>query len=455
MVTLGVTPVEAAFEVIGLTNCKLVMDFLFKETLLGVTVFAAGFIMSLWQSVQKGSFGIFFKFIFLFLFIWFIFIVPVTGRPTPHSTMEKFGYKELQAEDIVKSRTEGEQVPVVLLTISRAFNAISIGIIKAISFAARDNEYNYLKNPFFLNKMAVQLNRFAGEGIRDKLLKEDVISFFYDEYLPTISIMSKKKNINLEDVHKWWPGHEEVAGNYSSRGRKKWDGLRKKLYDYVEKQSFWEKAMDWLKEGNKEGSSEDRMLISLFNSEIQESSWRMTSRSGGAGKGKKKIGGGIELNGLFKGLGFVATTIGQFFTIILAEAMLKMLPYIEGYACLIMYSFFPVTLLFCMLLRSGKVLFEYFKLLFWVKSWVIIWGVIHYASRYMAEIQDKLSPGVGWIWERPYFNAVTAIFIIMTPAIAGYFMKGFVQGIGHVGEASIVHQEKMQGKTEGIATKLT
>ncbi len=85
---------------------------------------------------------------------------------------------------------------------------------------------------------------------------------------------------------------------------------------------------------------------------------------------------------------------------------------------------------------------DYFGYLFWVKSWVLIWALIHYASLFMADIQASLSPGTAWLWERPYFNVVTSVFMIMTPIVAMYFVEGFVQGIGQVVSAITIHMDK-------------
>ncbi|MDD4955347.1 MAG: hypothetical protein PHP17_04835, partial [Candidatus Omnitrophica bacterium] len=58
MIPTGISPTEAAFEVVGLVNAKSIMDFLFFETKVGLAIFLIGLMVSLWRSVKETNFSI-------------------------------------------------------------------------------------------------------------------------------------------------------------------------------------------------------------------------------------------------------------------------------------------------------------------------------------------------------------------------------------------------------------
>ena len=149
-----------------------------------------------------------------------------------------------------------------------------------------------------------------------------------------------------------------------------------------------------------------------------------------------------------KWFAYISSFIGQFFSTTLAEFMIKALPYLEGYAVMIIYSLFPFTLLLSLLLGTMAILKEYFVYLFWVKSWVIIWALIHYASLYMSTLQAKLQSGANgaWFFDKPYFNIVTGVLLVMSPGIAWFMTKGVLSGIGEAASALTVHADKGVGK---------
>ena len=147
-------------------------------------------------------------------------------------------------------------------------------------------------------------------------------------------------------------------------------------------------------------------------------------------------------------LAYISSVIGQFFSTTLAEFMIKALPYLEGYAVMIIYSLFPFTLLLCLLFGTMTILKDYFIYLFWIKSWVIIWALIHYTSLYMSTLQAKIASGAGtsWFFERPYFNTVTGVLLVMSPGIAWFMTKGVLSGIGEAATALTLHADKGVGK---------
>ena len=146
-------------------------------------------------------------------------------------------------------------------------------------------------------------------------------------------------------------------------------------------------------------------------------------------------------------LAYASSFVGQFFSTTLSEFMIKALPYLQGYAVMIIYSLFPFTLLLCLLFGTFSILKEYFIYLFWVKSWVIVWALIHYAAIYMSILQTKLGSGTSsWFFEKPYFNTVTGVLLVMSPGIAWFMTKGVLSGIGEAATALTLNADKGTGK---------
>lgn len=146
-------------------------------------------------------------------------------------------------------------------------------------------------------------------------------------------------------------------------------------------------------------------------------------------------------------LAYFASLVGQFFSTTLAEFMIKALPYLQGYAVMIIYSLFPFTLLLCLLFGTFNILKEYFIYLFWVKSWVIVWALIHYSVVYMSTLQASLASGTSsWFFEKPYFNTVTGVLLVMSPGISWFMTKGVLSGIGEAATALTLHADKGMGK---------
>ena len=66
MIPTGISPTEAAFEVIGLVNAKSIIDFLFFETQIGAVVFLIGMLTALWRSVKETDFSVLWSYLMMF-----------------------------------------------------------------------------------------------------------------------------------------------------------------------------------------------------------------------------------------------------------------------------------------------------------------------------------------------------------------------------------------------------
>jgi len=363
--------------------------------------------------------------------------------------MEQAGWKGDSTAQSLKDtffdvgRTKAGSLGLVL--VSEAYNSIIYGTVGAITKVTSEKDFNYLANPFIVNKVSLYLEHFSADRIKDKVLRKDLEEFLRNDYPQTLGRMVNNGTTTAQITKKWWPGDDDVVASYDLDQRKRWEDLDARLNGYIKEQidtlgqsgPFANLFIDYkaikirLLAGHLERSAQDRASgLTGYGIDPQSTrlSWMMRQPA--------------------SWLAYVSSLVGQFFSTTLAEFMIKALPYLEGYAVMIIYSLFPFTLLLCFLFGSIDILKEYFIYLFWVKSWVVIWAIIHYASIYMSTVQAKLSSGANgaWFFEKPYFNTVTGVLLVMSPGIAWFMTKGVLSGIGEAASALTLHADKGVGK---------
>jgi len=450
MIPTGISPTEAAFEVVGLVNAKSIMDFLFFETKIGLAIFLIGLMVSLWRSVKKTDFSILWSFLMMFCVFLFIFIKPMSSLENATSTMELGGWNTTTTQETLKNafidtgKTKASSLGLVL--ISQAYNSIVYGTITAVTKVTQQKDFNYLNNPFIINKVSLYLQHFSAEGIRrDPALRKDLEDFLKNDYPQTLGRMVNNGNTQGKLTKKWWPGDDDVVASYDLEQRKRWEALDSRLTEYIKtelsklrsKSTFDSLFIDYkaikimlLARHTEKSAIDIASNVTGYGIEPQAVHWNWITK---------------QASGIFA---YAATFIGQFFSTTLAEFMIKSLPYLEGYAVMIIYSLFPFTLLLCLLFGTVDILKEYFIYLFWVKSWVVVWALIHYASVYMSTLQAGLASGTtsSWFFDKPYFNTVTGVLLTMSPGIAWFMTKGVLSGIGEVATALTIHADKGIGK---------
>ena len=449
MIPTGVSPVEAAFEVIGLVNAKSIMDFLFFDTQIGVAVFLIGFLTSLWRSVRETDFSPLWSFLIVFFIILFIFIKPMANLEDATSTMEQAGWKGDNTAQSLKDtffdtgKTKAGSLGLVF--ISEIYNSIVYGTVNAITRVTQEGNFNYLTNPFIVNKVSLYLQHFSAEGIKDNALRKNLEDFLKNDYPQTLGRMINNGAGQPDITKKWWPGDDEVVANYDDDQKKRWSDLDARLDTYIKEN------IDTVSSNGPLANlliDYKALKIKLLSTHMESSAQDIAFNVSGYGIDSVSPHISWLAKQPAKWFAYISSFIGQFFSTTLAEFMIKALPYLEGYAVMIIYSLFPFTLLLSLLLGTMAILKEYFVYLFWVKSWVIIWALIHYASLYMSTLQAKLQSGANgaWFFEKPYFNIVTGVLLVMSPGIAWFMTKGVLSGIGEAASALTVHADKGVGK---------
>jgi len=422
---------------------------MFFETQIGLAVFLIGFLASLWRSVRETDFSVLWSYLVMFCILLFIFIKPMASLENATSTMEAAGWKGTSTQDSLKETFidsgKARAGSLGLICISQGYNAIVYGTISAITKVTQQKDFNYLNNPFIVNKVSIYLQHFSSEGIKkDNTLKKDLEEFLRNDYPQTLGRMINNSSTQGKMTKKWWPGAEEVISSYDLDQRKRWETLDSRLTDYIKteidkigaKGPFTSLFIDY-----------KAIKIKLLAGHAEKSAVDMASGMTGYGIEPKTVSMSWLMKQPASLLAYASSFVGQFFSTTLSEFMIKALPYLQGYAVMIIYSLFPFTLLLCLLFGTFNILKEYFIYLFWVKSWVIVWALIHYAAVYMSTLQASLASGTtSWFFEKPYFNTVTGVLLVMSPGIAWFMTKGVLSGIGEAATALTLHADKGLGK---------
>jgi len=462
----GVTPVESAFLVVGLTNCKFLLDFIFFKTLAGALVFLLGYYFAINESRKKGSPKPLWHYLGLYfgLLLAFAGIHGPVGEVTSQMEIAGTAPDNQKTEDLVRASNLGEAEAPSLLAVSidlsgRFFNSC----IAAISQGSQFKEYNYLSNPFMLQKSLEKINNAVADGIKDERLKRDVEFFLATHYQD-----AKAKYEKSPEYQNWvgseheplWPGAPEIQPHYTPKGAREWDMVNAEVESYVDDLAQQEIPQTSMVFGGVGVNFKGDMVKSLFiqenHTKDQKKARQSISRfnTGALDQAAMSISplwwafhrfrpenwtlGGAAANFT----GYVASWGGQLGTEVIKDIMLGSYPYLIGYSLMFIVTLFPFTLIVCILKRNLNTLVAWTLIMIWVKSWNFCWAITDYCSVYYFQIYNAMKPGAFTIHMIPYFNNVSNIFIIMSPLVSMMVIAGSMWGIGSIATAVTLHGSK-------------
>ena len=469
----GITPIDTAFEIIGLCNCYQLTHYIFLGTLAGAAIFALGFIFSIWAVVTKGSLRPFFTFLILFFTLWALFVVPSAPVPTVTSSMEQRGYTDLTTSSILNSGTTGSltnnngNVNPTLEIISNMFGSFVTGAIGAVDLGASNGQANYLKNPMAVAKIVAIMNDMVTGGIKDQKLSQEVTNFYKTSYLPALETLIDNGTYTVQNIPSLWPGDSRVV--YADGGTA-WNQVNSDLKAYLQ----------GLNKSNTSGASttnaiyaacasfnnavlgdvETKTVEQLLKADQQKRGNQYSSQSYNGpgiyqGTGIGDNVGKILSNATGTGVAMVGATAFQGISASIAQGMLKMLPFVQGYSLMLMFSFFPFVMVMSLLERKPGYLAEFAKYLFWVKSWSLTWAILDLASVYYVKVSNALAPdgGLGMFGvDTAFFNIATSVFLIMLPILSKAMIDGCFSGLGFASTAANLHVDKAVSVPVNLAT---
>lgn len=322
MIPTGISPTEAAFEVIGLVNAKSIIDFLFFETKIGLAVFLIGLLTALWRSAKETDFSILWSYLFMFCVLLFIFIKPMASLENATSTMETAGWKGTSTQDSLKEAFidsgKARAGSLGLVFISQGYNSIVFGTVSAITKVTQAQDFNYLKNPFIVNKVSLFLHDFSADGItKDKALRKDVRDFLKNDYPQTLGRMTQGKKQGLQITGKWWPGDSEVVANYDPDQRARWDALETRLSKYIDDERS---SLDPAAQFTAMLTDRKTLEIKLLSGEMQKTATELAFNISGYGLDQQALQNSWSLRKAFGGsLAYLGSFVGQLLSTTMSE----------------------------------------------------------------------------------------------------------------------------------------
>ena len=378
----GITPVDAAFELMGLHQAQVLMRFIFLEMLAGKVIFAFGFISSIRSGMEKGNFKSLFVFLMMFFSLWFLFMMPRAKVADPVSAMERSGYHEITAVDILRKNGYGEvMVSPVVDVLSRLMDSLVTA-----SVAVLDKGGGYFMSPFVLVKVSIVTSRIMAQGITDHELEQRTVCFYQDHFWPAMQRLGKRDP-------GFWPGHPQVMAAYKEEGRVAWQALQAALYQACDQQKIFEKMFERFYDGRMD---QDAVVRSLLAREIALKPVLYTFMAYDAQADIRREEGSSGV-----------------FTDLVAEKIMGSLPFMQGGALFFLWSSLPAFFVVTLLFRITEPLIMFMGVLFSVKAWTLIWVLLDKVSLVCFGINETWG-GVA-LWQSPAWNIWIVCLALVLP----------------------------------------
>ncbi len=381
--TRGITPIDAAFELMGLHQAQALTRFIFIETVAGKLVFAAGFISSLVAGLEKGNFRPLGVFLFLFFTLWFLFVMPQTTVIGSVSTMEQGGYKEVTTTQILeKAGYTKVTVDPLLDLLARWMDTLVSGATAVVDRVTPGK--GYLTSPFLFTKVSMITSRILARGITSVELEEATVRFYQDHYWPALHRLGQ---INEPA----WPGQESVVSAYTEEGAAQWRTLRDKLYGACDKDQVFSRMFKRFYEGVVD---KDAVIHALLTRELALKPQRYTVLA-------------YDLHP--RAVKMDALPVDR------CQRLIQALPFMQGWTLLAGWSMFPVFLTATFLSRQVRVLLIFLGCLLSVKAWTLAWALID-KSAWVGFALSTAGGGAA-LWQASAMNIYCALAAVLTPAL--------------------------------------
>ena len=381
--TRGITPIDAAFELMGLHQALALTRFIFVETVAGKLVFAVGFISSLAAGLEKGNFRPLGIFLFLFFTLWFLFVMPQTPLVGSVSTMERGGYTQATTTQILeKAGYAGAMVDPVLDLLARWMDALVSGATAVVDKATPGN--SYLASPFLLLKVSMLTGGILARGITSAELEEETARFYQDHYWPAVHRLGQVNG-------PVWPGQENVVSAYTEEGASRWRALRDKLYDACDQDQVFSRMFKRFYEG---AIDKDAVVHALLKRELALKPRRYTVMT-------------YDLHPPVTETAVVAVDVSQ--------RVIQALPFIQGGALFLGWSACPAFLAATFLSRRIRVLLIFLGCLLGVKAWTLAWALIDKSEGVWFAL--NLMWGGPALWQFPALNIFFVLAAVLAPVL--------------------------------------
>jgi|GEM_PF-2248073 len=376
--TGGVTPVDNAFELMGLHQCSALMRYVFVETFAGKVIFLLGFLLALTRVLKGADLKALIVYCAVFFCCLILVVIPTQRLTVSGSTMEELGYTKLKTEDILKKAGIAQlQVSPVLMFIDQGISALVNGSVSVVD-RLNDHQDGFLKNPFLTAKLSLLTRESFRAGIADRVLKEKTIHFYQDHYFPVLRGWVETR---LDNEFIPWAGDESIKSLYSAEGTAAWEKLEIALYDSINGDGM----IDDLSRDYYDGVSlKDGVVRTLIAGDIAREPAAYIDLSFSGQQKSVRQTGGFSLNEMIDGV---------------SRVFLAGFPLLYGFVLWSLWVSFPVVLVFLFLSADIRILANFFQCLGGLKLLPLFLTVADRISLLAFDIHTLWSAGTVYIWD--------------------------------------------------------
>lgn len=381
--TGGITPIDNAFDLIGLQQCSALMRYIFIETLAGKVIFLLGFLLSLARSLKSANFRSVIVFCSLFFSCLLLLVIPKTELRLPLSTMEEQGFNQLTTDAILRKCGIDQIVasPVIAF-IGETASAFSNGAVAVMDLAHGHNA-RFLQAPFITAKLWLISRERLKTGVSDPGVKARLVVFYQDHVFMTERKLLDSGSIPLQPL---WPGAQELLAEYSSEEASEWRILEDDLYQGINSDGLFDRVARDYYDG---GSLKDAAVRALIEEDAAHTPLAYTMQSF---SGRREIAREQGVLRQVHAPGLIDRV---------SHAWLSGFPLMYGACQWSVWAAFPFVLIFLLLSADLSILLYFLKYMLILKLLPLLWALIDRVSMVVFDIQTLLSGGKVWLWEMP------------------------------------------------------
>lgn len=395
----GITPIDAAFEVMGLVQAGNIMRFLFIETFIGKAAFAIGFVLSLKGALDTGNMRLVLIYVLVFFCAWFLVVMPRVKIGNTMSAMEENGLKAGTTQEILKNNGYSEQDTVLILNVfSDVLTGFTRGLVVVIE-RIQKNATTYLKEPMAQSRLVIKTRKALEAGIVDAKLRERAVWFCQDHFWPAMRRLEESGRGTSERA---WPGATDVMSEYTIEEKEKWRGLAQDLFLMLEKDGqIFSNMFDVFNGYEDKVVAQEQVLKALFKTEFSKHAHEYAVKSWRMKKKQFFVQGSVE-----------DSSVGRQSK---AEWVFENSAWVQGVLLFYGYSLFPVVLGVSMMLRNVGMMGVYALFLVLMRGMSVMWALVDQTAKVFFDIVGKR--GEVLPWNMTQVNECVALLMVALPIV--------------------------------------
>ncbi len=370
MHVFGLTPLDTALSVLGLNFSQMLMDYIFKQSSIGILLGVVAYFLIFWNLARKGQYGRIWVYV-VSIFTLVVLLLPSQSLNDYKSAQESYGQSSVESKDIKEALIRFDKVPVIFTYVNQGIDSYVFAMI-AIMDKILPEHLRFLDSPYQIQKVCLYIREGTNVGFQDKALRATFKSFILQHYMPAWTRLQHDA-----------PTRKTIQDYYSKEEKKQWQKIERDIDQYFENDPN-------LKQASRQKLS---TLLNISNDDLKQLIIRSYA--------EQSIGDGSKLD---------------VYPYVLHA--LNFLPVLHGLAQMSLAVIFPFVILAFIISSNTAYLFHYIINFVWVKSWALLATISSYVSIYVGRTQANT-------FEYPYFCVVfVGVFFVLIILSRVVFIKG-------------------------------